>query len=112
MNYLAIYDRLMERAKGRKLKPNYIEIHHIIPKSFFSDKTAADDPVNLIELTQEEHFLAHLLLLKMVHGEHLIKMNQALAMMRGNKRYGKCTNKKYGARKRRSNYKKRAKGKK
>ena len=52
--------------KGFKYKPNngYYERHHIIPKSI----GGSDSSSNLIYLTARQHFLCHLLLLKMTTG--------------------------------------------
>lgn len=59
MNYLKIYDQLIERAKCRKLT-GYKETHHIIPKSM----GGTDKKENLVELTAREHLIAHILLWK------------------------------------------------
>lgn len=50
----------MDRAKARDLS-GYFERHHIIPLCL----DGADDESNLVRLTPEEHFVAHLLLMKM-----------------------------------------------
>lgn len=60
MNYKHIYDRLITRAKAREHVVELYEIHHITPKSWGGDD--ADD--NLVKLTLREHFIAHLLLLR------------------------------------------------
>ncbi len=60
MNYTNIYNQLMESAKGRHLT-DYTEKHHIIPKCL----GGTNDVDNLIDLTPEEHYLAHQLLVKM-----------------------------------------------
>ena len=61
MNYLAIYNTLINRAKVRpKNSTDYYEIHHIIPKSMGGDNSRN----NLCNLTLKEHFFAHLLLTK------------------------------------------------
>ena len=54
MNYKLHYDKLVERAKKRKLI-GYVERHHIIPRSL-------GEKENIVELTAREHFIAHLLL--------------------------------------------------
>lgn len=59
MNYQLHYDRLIERAKNRVLG-GYCEKHHIIPKCMGGN----NDKENLVKLTPEEHYLAHLLLIK------------------------------------------------
>lgn len=60
MNYEKIYNQLVERAFTRE-KLDYYETHHIIPKCM----NGTDEPENLVELTPEEHYLAHQLLVKM-----------------------------------------------
>ena len=60
MNYTAIYQRLIERARNRVVE-SYTESHHILPKCMGGN----DDISNLVSLTPEEHFLAHQLLVKM-----------------------------------------------
>lgn len=67
MNYLKIYNQLIERAQNRQLQC-YCEIHHIIPKCI----GGSDDPINLISLTPEEHYLAHQLLIKIHPDNHLL----------------------------------------
>lgn len=59
MNYSKIYDKLIQRGKNRVLS-GYVERHHIIPRCM----GGSDDVSNLVALTPEEHFVAHLLLLK------------------------------------------------
>jgi hypothetical protein len=75
MNYKKIYEDFIE---SRKLRPmfesEYYERHHIIPSSF----GGSDEDENLIYLTYEEHYFAHLLLAK-IHGG---KMWYALNCMR------------------------------
>lgn len=62
MNYSRIYNNLILKAGSRILPTDvYTERHHIIPKCMGGD----DSTSNLIELTAEEHFLAHQLLVKM-----------------------------------------------
>jgi len=59
MNYQLHYDRLIERARNRTLD-GYKESHHVIPRCM----NGTDDKDNLVELTAREHFIAHLLLMK------------------------------------------------
>lgn len=59
MNYQKIYDKLMTRSIGRVLD-QYTEKHHVIPKCV----GGTNDQSNLVNLTPEEHFLAHQLLCK------------------------------------------------
>lgn len=85
MNYSRIYDSLILRAKNRKLN-EYVEKHHIIPECIGGSN--AND--NLVELTPEEHYLAHQLLVKMYPSN--VKLLYAARMMgttrKSNKLYG------------------------
>lgn len=59
MNYLNIYNNLISKAKECNLTA-YKESHHILPRCLGGD----DSKSNLVDLTPEEHFVAHQLLLK------------------------------------------------
>lgn len=66
MNYFRIYNRFI--ASRRLLEPavaGYSERHHILPRSL----GGGDCPSNLIRLTPEDHFFAHLLLAKALGGK-------------------------------------------
>lgn len=59
MNYLKIYNSIINRAKNRILDKNqYYEKHHITPKS----KKGNNNSNNLVHLTFREHILVHWLL--------------------------------------------------
>ena len=74
MDYQKHYDVLIERSKTREIE-GYTEKHHIIPKCMNgSDKTD-----NLVKLTAREHFIAHLLLMRIYHNNY--KMVYAVQMM-------------------------------
>jgi len=60
MNYEKHYTKLIERAKLRKIG-GYKERHHIIPRCM----GGGDEKANLVDLTPEEHYVAHQLLVKM-----------------------------------------------
>lgn len=64
MNYKKIYENLIEKSKNRLLDC-YVEKHHITPKCV----GGSDDKNNIAILTPEEHFLAHLLLVKIYPNE-------------------------------------------
>lgn len=89
MNYKNIYDKLMERSRNRVLV-GYRERHHIVPRCL----GGGDSPHNIAVLTPEEHYVAHLLLVKMYPGNH--KLVYAAQMMcvsgskvkRNNKTFG------------------------
>jgi len=74
MNYQKHYDNLINRAKNRILD-SYSETHHIIPKCV----GGTNDMSNLVNLTPEEHYVAHQLLVKIYSGEG--KLVYALRMM-------------------------------
>lgn len=61
MNYFKIYDALICNAKERLEKVEHGEVHHIKPRCMGGD----DSKDNLVLLTYREHFVAHLLLVKM-----------------------------------------------
>lgn len=61
MNYSKIYDALICKAKNRQDKVIYGEVHHIIPRCLGGNGSKD----NLVLLTYREHFIAHLLLVKM-----------------------------------------------
>ena len=60
MNYLAIYNKLVENRKTFPVVDEYCENHHIIPKCLGGDNS----PENMVRLTAREHFIAHQLLYK------------------------------------------------
>lgn len=84
MDYSKHYDRLISKGKNRILE-GYCEKHHIIPKCM--DGTDVDE--NLVRLTPEEHYLAHLLLVKIhpnVNG--LLYAVHLMGNLGNNKEYG------------------------
>lgn len=80
--YTKCYFRIISNAQARnhktkrqaKLELGYVERHHIIPRSI----GGSDEKSNLVYLTAREHFICHLLLIKMVHGIYQKKMMFAL----------------------------------
>ncbi len=81
MNYQATYDRIIYSAKLRIPGSSvHYDKHHIIPKSM----GGSDDPANLVNLTDREHFVVHTLLWK-IHRNR--SMTSALWIMSQNKRY-------------------------
>ena len=60
MNYLKIYNEIIENAKRRDKLNCYMERHHIVPKS----EGGTDVNDNLVYLTPKEHFIVHKLLYK------------------------------------------------
>ena len=85
MDYTAHYNRLIERARYRVLE-GYSERHHVLPKCMEGD----NKPSNIVELTAEEHYVAHQLLVKMypsVRGLATAAVRMA-KQCTGNKAYG------------------------
>ena len=74
MDYTSHYIRLIDRAKNRQLD-GYYEIHHIIPRCM----GGSNNQDNLVNLTAREHFIAHLLLVKIYSDNY--KLIKAAAMM-------------------------------
>lgn len=89
MNYSKIYENLVNRAKNRKII-GYVESHHIIPRCM----GGGDSKDNLANLTAREHFIAHLLLVK-IHKNNF-KLVRAVAMMCVGNCERKITNRLYG----------------
>lgn len=61
MDYLNIYNSLIEKAKDNVFNPNeYFETHHIILKGL----GGSDEKDNLVKMTARQHFVAHWLLFR------------------------------------------------
>ena len=89
MNYKQIYETLIGRARNRILE-SYTESHHIIPRCMGGDNSE----INLVELTAEEHYVAHQLLVRIYPQEYgLIKAAVMMALNTGGNR---PNNKLYG----------------
>ena len=96
MNYKNIYNNLISRAKisedSRKklhISGVYFEKHHITPRCLGGNNLID----NISYLTPEEHFLAHLLLIKIYPNEY--NMYLSIQIMIGKGKYKK-NNKSYG----------------
>lgn len=89
MDYRAIYDRLIERAKARTIE-GYSERHHIVPRCLGGTNAKS----NLVRLTAEEHYVAHQLLVK-IHPDHFGLLGAATMMASGSKMLRR-NNKVYG----------------
>lgn len=87
MDYTKHYNLLVERARTRKLD-SYVEKHHVLPRCLDGDDSAE----NIVELTAEEHFLAHELLVKIYPG--VKGLLYALVVMSEKNKFS--TNKLYG----------------
>src|ERR1039457_2377926 len=76
--YIQICERAMLRTSSKRDAKNlyeYIETHHIIPKSF--QLGGERDKSNLTHLTPREHYLCHILLTKCTVDQYYIKSNFA-----------------------------------
>jgi hypothetical protein len=80
--YTKYYYNIVSKAMSRHLN-GYTEKHHIIPKSL----GGTNNIDNLVSLTAREHYLCHLLLVKMTEGESYHKMLYAYTIMSGRKLY-------------------------
>ncbi|MCS7316845.1 MAG: HNH endonuclease [Candidatus Dojkabacteria bacterium] len=84
MNYEKIYYKLIKKAKNRSLESNIkYEKHHVIPRCL----GGSNKKENIVYLTYREHFLAHLLLLK-IYDNHpkLLKACMMMGVGRQNSR--------------------------
>lgn len=89
MNYHLHYNKLIERAKTREIT-GYYEKHHVVPRCL----GGLDIKENLVNLTPEEHYVAHQLLVKMHPGNFaLIKAAHMMSVHHTSSRVG---NKKFG----------------
>ena len=92
MNYFNIYEKLINRAKDRKIL-DYTEKHHIIPRCM----NGTDDKENLVDLTAREHFIAHLLLLKIYPKQYsLIKAVMMITVGNSIQKDHRSMNRMYG----------------
>jgi hypothetical protein len=92
MNYGAIYERLIQRARTRVLE-GYKERHHVVPRCL----GGSNEPENLVYLTAPEHAVAHLLLVKMHPGNLKLVFAANIMLVNANGvRYPMPTNKQYG----------------
>lgn len=92
MNYEKIYNDLINKRRNFPLKKEvYSEKHHIIPRSI--DPSLIKEKTNIIRLTAREHFIAHLLLIKIYEKQNnkdfYIKAVLAINLMinKNSKRY-------------------------
>jgi hypothetical protein len=71
--YTKTYFNIIASANTRVIE-GYVEKHHIIPKSF----GGTNHSNNLVKLTAREHFICHLLLVRMTQGGNQTKMLRAI----------------------------------
>lgn len=76
--YSRWYFRLMETRKSLR-RDDYLEKHHIIPRALGGSNAR----FNLVNLTAREHFIAHMLLPKMLQQPQKRKMQFAFMFMMG-----------------------------
>lgn len=91
MDYERIYREFIEDRNSKSKPAGYVERHHIVPRSL----GGGDGAANLINLSPEDHFFAHLLLAK-IHGGGLWV---AVMRMMGKKRFrwqARKSRRKYG----------------
>ena len=96
MDYKKHYQKLIKKARKRNLN-SYTERHHILPKCL----GGSDSRNNLVELTPEEHYVAHQLLVK-IYGNVPGLIYSAILMATYSKyNHQRINNKLYGWLKRR-----------
>lgn len=89
MDYQKIYNSIVRRGQNRVLE-GYKEKHHIVPRCI----GGTDKGNNLVDLTPEEHYLCHLLLVK-IHPNNIRLVKAAMFMVSSNDNV-KRNNKAYG----------------
>ncbi len=83
MNYTLHYNRLIQSAQNRVIG-GFTESHHIVPKCM----GGSDEVSNLVDLTPEEHFVAHQLLAKMYPDNSSLRYAANMLGNINNKKYG------------------------
>jgi hypothetical protein len=89
MDYRKIYNNIVDRGQNRILE-GYSEKHHIVPKCI----GGTDEEKNLVSLTPEEHYLCHLLLVR-IYPNNIRLVKAAMFMVSSNNNV-KRNNKAYG----------------
>ncbi len=96
MNYQRIYDAIVSRSRTRDT-PERVEKHHIIPRCL----GGGNEPENIVKVTPREHFILHLILVRLTSGVARSKMASAVLLMikNTNKRLGRAnvTSRRYDA---------------
>ena len=77
--YFDLIEKALKRNWSKKTAPCYVECHHYTPTSIVGKNK------NTVYLTAREHFVCHLLLVKMLEGEYKAKMVWAIMQMKGKK---------------------------
>lgn len=92
MDYTRHYERLMDRARARSRPSGYVERHHVVPRCL----GGSNDASNKVILTAAEHYVAHLLLVRMYPGNsNLTWAAIAMAVATSAKNQGRSGNKLY-----------------
>lgn len=91
MNYQLHYNNLINRARIRILD-EYTETHHIVPRCI----GGSDDKNNLVELTPEEHYVAHQMLIKIYPTEIKLILAARYMCYGNSKNGGRKNNKLFG----------------
>ncbi len=83
--YTNWYNSIITKARERVNQSDaYVETHHVVPKSL----GGSNDLTNLVKLTAKEHFVCHMLLIKMTTGDSKRRMiNAAWGMAIRKNRY-------------------------
>ncbi len=75
MNYLRHYCNLIRKAENRTPPEEYIEKHHIFPKSIFGKND------RIVVLTAQEHYIVHVLLQKICEKRYGLKHKNTQKML-------------------------------
>jgi hypothetical protein len=75
MNYLKVYCNLIRKAENRVPPEDYIEKHHVFPKSIFGDNK------RIVVLTAREHYIVHALLEKICIKRYGLKDKKTIKMI-------------------------------
>ncbi len=91
--YSRTYFKIIKRAleSNRSKETGTYESHHIQPVSLLGHK----GKVNRVLLTPKEHFICHLLLIKMVSGADKMKMSKAIWQMKSRSQFHTFSGKMY-----------------
>lgn len=93
MNYERIYKQFIESRREREAdllnSDQYVEIHHILPRSL----GGTEDPKNTIVVTPEDHLFGHLLLAQIYNGKMWLAVKAMLDLEpQPNANFRKITN--------------------
>lgn len=90
--YNVWYHNIIRNAReDTSIKQKYFENHHIIPKSLGGSNTKE----NIVALSPKQHYICHLLLVKMTQGKDKAKMVYAILAMQRSYNHKRYTSKLY-----------------